>query len=255
MIRLLMDTVFHIEATGTDFIPPEGGAILICNHTDLIDVPVQAVYSPRKVVFLGKAELFESGEEIKKILFREGSPLTLPGVSFIRPVLEKGLEVFGATMKAQMLEWGGRPIIRNFRGEGAREAVEYYQDLETYMVQLLGEGNMLSIFPEGTRTTTGVMGPFKAMAAKLAIRAKVPIIPTGISGSYQFLTTESALSGKMFKNIIQFNVGRPILPSEFPAGDEKRAAKELTAILEKQVYALSLHQERRGTGRGKARVL
>ncbi|MBI3396728.1 MAG: 1-acyl-sn-glycerol-3-phosphate acyltransferase [Spirochaetia bacterium] len=254
-IKLLMDTVFHIEVSGADSVPKDGGGILICNHTDLIDVPIQAVYTPRKVVFLGKAELFEQGDEMKKFLFREGSPLNLPGISAFRPVIEKGLETYGAVIKLQMLEWGGRPIIRNFKGDGAREAVEYYQELENYIVQLLKEGHVLSIFPEGTRTSTGVMGPFKAMAAKLAIRAGVPLIPSGISGSFQFLTPQSIFSGRMFKNIIQYNFGSPIYPDEFPKLDEKRAAKELTAILEKQVYALSLHGERRSTGRGRSRVL
>ncbi|HNN77154.1 MAG TPA: hypothetical protein PKN93_21055, partial [Leptospiraceae bacterium] len=79
--------------------------------------------------------------------------------------------------------------------------------------------------------------------------------PTGITGSFGFLTPQSILSGRIFSTKIHYNVGKPIPPSEFPKTDEKKAAKELTAELEKQVYALTLHPERRDHARGKTRVL
>jgi len=255
VMRALMDRLFKIEVSGADQIPLTGGGLIICNHTDLIDVPVQGLYSPRRIVYFGKAELFEPDEEIKKLLFQSGSPLNLiPGLIW-KPLLEKLLEFYASAVKAQMHEWGGRPIVRNYKGDSAREAVEYYRDLEDYMVKLVSEGELVSIYPEGTRTDTGVMGPFKALAAKIAIRAKVPIIPTGITGSFGFFTPQSILSRRIFSTKITYNVGKPIPPSEFPRGDEKKAAKDLTAELEKQVYALTLHPERRGHARGKTRML
>ena len=273
LLKVLMDTFFHIEVTGTENIPLTGGGIIVSNHTDYIDVPVQGVNSPRKLIYVGKEELFEPEKDLKKFLFQEGSPLNLPPFFVARALLERALEVYGAATRIQLMEWGGKPIKRSYRGEkgekseespaedpaskasAAREAVQYYKDLEDYLVELLKEGHFVSIYPEGTRTETGVIGPFKAMAAKLAIRAGVPIVPSGISGSWKFLTLESLLSGRMFKTHIQYNVGQPILPKDFPEGDEKRAAKELTAILEKNVYALTEHPERRDHPRGKARVL
>ena len=262
LLKVLMDTFFHIEVTGTENIPLTGGGIIISNHTDYIDVPVQGVNSPRKCIYVGKQELFEPEKDLKKFLFQKGSPLNLPPFFVARALLERALEVYGAATRIQLMEWGGKPIKRSLKGENtstntsnAKEAVQYYKDLEDYLVELLQEGNFVSIYPEGTRTETGVIGPFKAMAAKLAIRAQVPIVPSGISGSWKFLTMESLLSGRMFKTHIQYNIGQPILPSEFPQGDEKRAAKELTAQLEKHVYALIDHPERRDHPRTRARVL
>lgn len=255
LVKTLLDTFLHIEVTGTDNIPLEGGGLIVCNHTDLIDVPVQGTFSPRKLLYLGKVELFEPEEQIKRFLYQENSPLGSPLLAPIRPLLETALQAYGYAHRIQLTELGGHPIIRNYKGESARAAVEYYQELEDFIVGLLKDGKFIAIFPEGTRTETGVMQPFKALAAKLAIRAGVPIVPSGISGAYRFTKLESILSGQIFRTRINYNVGRPILPSEFPAGDEKRAAKELTAILEKQVYALTLHPERRDSGRGKARVL
>lgn len=260
VIKSLMDTLWHIEVSGAENVPETGGAILICNHTDFIDVPVQAVYVPRKVMFLAKKELFQPEVAIKNLLFKDDSPLAQMGMAFLKPVVEGALGLFGSLQRSYLYEWGGHPIARNFKGDSAKEAVEYYKLLEDQMVDLLKEGHLLSVFPEGTITKTGVMNPFKALPAKLAVRAGVPIIPSGISGSFQVLTTQSFFSGKMFKAAIQYNIGAPIDTKIYQEMDEKRAAKELTALLEEQVYALSTHPERRSQGRGspiktKARTL
>lgn len=255
LVKALIDTFFHVEVTGVENIPAEGGALIICNHTDLIDVPIQAVHSPRRIIYLGKAELFEPDKAISQFLFQEGSPLNAPGLGVVRGAIEATLATIGAAHRIQLTEWGGQPIVRNFRGETAKAAVEYYKDLEDFMVGLLEQGHMLSIYPEGTRTNTGVMAPFKALAAKIAIRAGVPIVPSGISGAFKFLTLESFLSGRMFRTAIHYNIGKPFQPDEFPPGDLKKSSKELTALLEKQVYALTQHPERREQSRGRARVL
>jgi len=47
-------------------------------------------------------------------------------------------------------------------------------------------GFNLLIFPEGTRSKGPEMGEFKAGAFKFAEKAKVPILPVTIDGSYRF---------------------------------------------------------------------
>lgn len=258
LMKVLMNTFFHIEVNGTERVPLTGGGILISNHTDYMDVPVQGVNCPRKCIYVGKQELFEPEKELKSFLFQEGSPLNLPPFFVAKAMLERALDVYGTATRIQLLEWGGKPIKRSFRGDAgsesaaaenstdskaskassARDAVQYYKDLEEYLVKLLQEGHFISIYPEGTRTETGELGPFKAMAAKLAIRAGVPIVPSGITGAWKFLTVGSLLSGNMFQTRIRYNIGEPIQPADFPEGDEKRAAKDLTARLESEVRAL-----------------
>jgi len=44
----------------------------------------------------------------------------------------------------------------------------------------------LVIFPEGTRTTTGIMRDFKPGALSIAVMAQADIIPLGFIGSYNF---------------------------------------------------------------------
>ncbi|HQR30075.1 MAG TPA: lysophospholipid acyltransferase family protein [Anaeromyxobacteraceae bacterium] len=47
----------------------------------------------------------------------------------------------------------------------------------------LDRGMPVMIFPEGTRSRDGRMGPFKPGAFRLAIEAQVPVLPVAVSGS------------------------------------------------------------------------
>jgi 1-acyl-sn-glycerol-3-phosphate acyltransferase len=49
----------------------------------------------------------------------------------------------------------------------------------------LQEGNVLNIYPEGTRTETGEIGPIQAGVALVLKRANVPIVPVVIDGSFR----------------------------------------------------------------------
>lgn len=54
-------------------------------------------------------------------------------------------------------------------------------------IQILKAGHSMVIFPEGTRSKGGVVKEFKAGSFKLALKAKVKIIPVTINGSYKLL--------------------------------------------------------------------
>jgi 1-acyl-sn-glycerol-3-phosphate acyltransferase len=62
-------------------------------------------------------------------------------------------------------------------------------DIDAYRVakQVLDRGEVLCIFPEGTRSATGVMQEPKPGVAMLATRSHVPVVAVGISGSDAFL--------------------------------------------------------------------
>ena len=52
-------------------------------------------------------------------------------------------------------------------------------------LQRLRAGEMVLIFPEGTRTRDGELAPLKPGVAVLMRRASVPIVPIGIEGAYE----------------------------------------------------------------------
>lgn len=64
------------------------------------------------------------------------------------------------------------------RGAADRAAVK-----ET--LSLLERGEVVGIFPEGTRTKTGELGPGQPGIGLFSHRARVPILPIGIAGSYK----------------------------------------------------------------------
>lgn len=57
-------------------------------------------------------------------------------------------------------------------------------------VEYLKDGFSMVIFPEGTRSHSSAVAPFKAGAFKLATKAKVPIIPVSIEGGYHCFEEE-----------------------------------------------------------------
>lgn len=76
------------------------------------------------------------------------------------------------------------------RGD-AREALKSIND----GVELLKNGFSLVIFPEGTRSQGGPMKQFKPGSFKLATRAKVPIVPVTINGTYKIYEETGLFKG------------------------------------------------------------
>jgi 1-acyl-sn-glycerol-3-phosphate acyltransferase len=77
-----------------------------------------------------------------------------------------------------MLKLGGAFKVR--RGEGDEEAIET-------AVRLAREGEVVAIFPEGTRRQKGIVKKHQARphtgAVRVALEAGVPLIPAGIAGT------------------------------------------------------------------------
>jgi 1-acyl-sn-glycerol-3-phosphate acyltransferase len=77
-----------------------------------------------------------------------------------------------------ILKFGGAFAVR--RGEGDTGAIET-------AVRLAREGEVVAIFPEGTRRTKGLVKKHRARphtgAARVALEAGVPLIPAAIAGT------------------------------------------------------------------------
>ncbi len=77
----------------------------------------------------------------------------------------------------------------------SRVAMESLNEAKRKLVN----GTSVVIFPEGTRSKTGDMGPFKRGAFKLAQELKLPVLPVTILGTRHILPTGSInlLPGKV----------------------------------------------------------
>jgi 1-acyl-sn-glycerol-3-phosphate acyltransferase len=87
-------------------------------------------------------------------------------------------------------------------------------------LQALRAGSVLGIFPEGGRSTDGALKPVKPGAALLALRAGVPLVPTGIRGTFAAYSRHHLIPRP---RPITVRFGEPVL---FPAAWGERAAKD-----------------------------
>ena len=106
------------------------------------------------------------------------------------PQIVRGIELeshfripfYGWLMKA--LGNVGVPPFDSAQGRGERP--DSYRRLVADTKRSLDRGISLAVFPEGTRTRTGLVGPFHVGLFRLAIRLGCPIVPVSIVGAYEF---------------------------------------------------------------------
>jgi 1-acyl-sn-glycerol-3-phosphate acyltransferase len=92
----------------------------------------------------------------------------------------------------------------------------------------LKEGHSIVIFPEGTRSADGAVGPFKAGGLKLALKAGVPIVPVTISGSIYIMPKGSSMIRSAKVNVI---VSPPLMPAEFKDMDSNQLSEKVRNII------------------------
>lgn len=92
-------------------------------------------------------------------------------------------------------------------------------------------GKSIIIMPEGTRTRTGALGPFKKLPFRLAQMAGVDIVPIGTSGLYRF---KSRVSWIVRPGPILLKVGAPLPYDEI----KSKSVEEVTALVREKIAEL-----------------
>jgi long-chain acyl-CoA synthetase len=62
-----------------------------------------------------------------------------------------------------------------------------------YCGELVDAGWSILIYPEGTRSTTGHLQPFKSGIGLLATELQIPVVPIGVEGGFRILPKGSIL--------------------------------------------------------------
>ena len=93
----------------------------------------------------------------------------------------------------------------------------------------LRAGNSFLIFPEGTRSRSGHLLPFKKGGFIMAIQAQVPIVPVAISGGRASMRKGSAIVRPVRVSV---RIGEPIPTAGMTLEDRDRLIAQVRADVE-----------------------
>jgi 1-acyl-sn-glycerol-3-phosphate acyltransferase len=102
------------------------------------------------------------------------------------------------------------PVDRDGRPESAKESVQAAS-------QTMALGVSIMTFPEGTRSRTGQMLPFKKGAFYLAMETNAPVVPVSIWGSERMMTKGSL---RIQPGLAQVRFHPAIDPAQFSTREE-----------------------------------
>jgi len=120
---------------------------------------------------------------------------------------------------------GAFPIQRD--GIGAQGLKETLRRLKS--------GGIVTLFPEGTRTSDGQLSELKSGIALLAAKAKVPILPAAIAGSFEAWPKSRSFP---VPHPLRVHFGEPITPAQVKSlGPEALTALIRGRILDCQEFA------------------
>jgi 1-acyl-sn-glycerol-3-phosphate acyltransferase len=145
VLIFLVKVILRLEIRGRENLPASGPIIAICNHLHLFDPLIHIIcILPRDSIFLAKEELFRFWP----------------------------IPFFALLMKIT----DALPVPRHGTPEERREVLEK-------SLKVLEEGNVLGIYPEGTRSSTGKLIMANPGATRLALRSGASLIAVGIYGT------------------------------------------------------------------------
>ena len=193
----LLKLLFRPWVEGEEHIPEEGAAIFASNHLSFSDSIFLPLMVPRRMTFLAKSDYF-TGRGIK-----------------------------GKATAAFFKGVGQVPVDRS--GGKAGEAA-----LNSGL-RILRRGELLGIYPEGTRSPDGRLYRGRTGVARMALEAGVPVLPVAMIG-----TDKAQPTGKKLPRIMRIGIriGRPLSFARYEGMEDDRFV--LRSITDEIMYELML---------------
>ena len=194
-----VNTAFRPWVKGLDNVPAEGPAILASNHLSFSDSIFIPVVVPRQVRFLAKNDYWQG----------------------------KGIT---GTVNRWFFTLAGQIPMDRSGGRASSDALNAG-------LQALQDGQLLGIYPEGTRSPDGRLYRGKLGIAKLALQAQVPVIPVALIG-----TDKVQPVGKNIPRVrrVGLIIGEPMrFESAYDNADDRFAQRAVTDEIMSQIMRLS----------------
>lgn len=187
--------VFRPRIEGLDHVPESGAAIIAGNHLSFSDHFLMPAILRRRITFLAKAEYF-----------------TGPG-------LKGRLTAFFFRSAGQI------PVDRSGKEAGQAAVREG--------LKVLDRGELLGIYPEGTRSHDGRLYKGKVGVAVMALRAGAPVVPCAMIGTF-----EAQPPGRKIPKLrpITIRFGEPLEFSRYAGMEDEKAV--LRAVTDEIMYAV-----------------
>ena len=196
VIGPLLTTVFRPWVKGLENVPRTGPLIVVCNHLSFVDSVFLPLMIDRQMAFLAKSDYF-TGKGIK-----------------------------GWFIRFFMTSAGQLPIDRS--GGKASEA-----SLNAGL-QVLADGGVLAIYPEGTRSPDGRMYRGRTGVARMILEAHVPVIPAAVIGTEKVMPLGSNIPKVHRVGVV---IGEPLDFSRFEGMESDRFV--LRSITDEIVYEMN----------------
>ncbi|MFG3094654.1 lysophospholipid acyltransferase family protein [Streptomyces sp. NPDC048202] len=191
----ILRLAFRPRIEGLDHVPESGAAIIAGNHLSFSDHFLMPAILKRRITFLAKAEYF-----------------TGPGI--------KGrLTAFFFRSAGQI------PVDRSGKEAGQAAVREG--------LKVLGRGELLGIYPEGTRSHDGRLYKGKVGVAVIALKAGAPVVPCAMIGTFEAQPPGRKIP-KLRKITIRF--GEPLEFSRYAGMEDEKSV--LRAITDEIMYAV-----------------
>lgn len=191
----LLKVVFRPRIEGLEHVPASGPAIIAGNHLSFSDHFLMPAVLKRRITFLAKAEYF-----------------TGPGLK-------------GRLIAAFFRSAGQIPVDRSGKEAGQAAIREG--------LGVLRKGELLGIYPEGTRSHDGRLYKGKVGVAVMALKAGVPVVPVAMIGTF-----EAQPPGRIVPRIrpIVIRFGAPLDFSRYAGMENEKAV--LRAVTDEIMYAI-----------------
>ena len=196
VIGPLLTTVFRPWVKGLENVPRTGPLIVVCNHLSFVDSVFLPLMIDRQMAFLAKSDYF-TGKGIK-----------------------------GWFIRFFMTSAGQLPIDRS--GGKASEA-----SLNAGR-QVLADGGVLAIYPEGTRSPDGRMYRGRTGVARMFLEAHVPVMPAAVIGTEKVMPLGSNIPKVHRVGVV---IGEPLDFSRFEGMESDRFV--LRSITDEIIYEMN----------------
>ncbi|MFI2642487.1 lysophospholipid acyltransferase family protein [Streptomyces sp. NPDC018610] len=191
----LLRLLFRPRIEGLEHVPASGPAIVAGNHLSFADHFLMPAVLTRRITFLAKAEYF-----------------TGPGLK-------------GRLTAAFFRSAGQIPVDRSGK-EAGRAAIREG-------LGVLRAGDLLGIYPEGTRSHDGRLYKGKVGVAVMALEAGVPVVPCAMIGTF-----EAQPPGRVVPRIrpVVIRFGEPLDFSRYAGMEGEKTV--LRAVTDEIMYAI-----------------